>query len=218
MTPAQFGRSHRTLAILVFCSFFTGCFASAKGRYFGRTSIPKDNVLHYVTGSEPETLDPHVSSGQPEARIYMALYEGLVEYGPKDQQPIPAIAKSWEISPNVDEFIFHLRDNAKWSDGTPITANDFVYSFRRGFSPETLSSSTELGFFIQNAEAFNTGQVFVKKGDDFLLAKDFGGEEKKPAATFGPETDFHKFIRSPARLTVTPTKKIAPNNWMPIRN
>jgi oligopeptide transport system substrate-binding protein len=195
------------LALLVFCSLLGGCITSARGRYFGHTSVPKGNIVRYVTGSEPETLDPHVSSGQPEARIYMAIYEGLVEYGPKDMQPIPALAKSWEISPNVDEFIFHLRDNAKWSDGTPIAAKDFVYSFRRGFSPETLSSSTELGFFIQNAEAFNTGQAFVKKGDDFLLAKDFGGEEQKPASAFGPETDFHKFIRSPARLTVSADEK-----------
>ena len=149
MNRRQFGKFHKPLSFLVLCLFLSGCFVSAKGRYFGHTVPPKDNVVRYVTGSEPETLDPQISSGQPEARIYMAIYEGLVEYGPKDMQPIPAIAKSWEISPNVDEFIFHLRDNAKWSDGTPITANDFVYSFRRGFSPETLSSSTELGFFIQ---------------------------------------------------------------------
>ncbi len=207
MTPLQFRRSQKTLVFLVVCSFLTGCFTSARGRYFGHAVPPKGNVLRYVTGSEPETLDPQISSGQPEARIYMAIYEGLVEYGPKDMQPIPALAKSWEISPNVDEFIFHLRENAKWSDGTPITANDFVYSFRRGFSPETLSSSTELGFFIQYAEAFNTGQVFVKKGDEFLLAKDFGGEEQKPSAVFGTETDFHKFIRSPARLTIPGDEK-----------
>ena len=163
--------------------------------------------MRYVTGSEPETLDPHISSGQPEARIYMAIYDGLVEYGPKDMQPIPAVAKSWEISPKVDEFIFHLRDNAKWSDGTPITASDFVYSFRRGFSPETLSSSAELGFFIQYAEAFKSGQVFVKKGDSFLLDKDFGGSEQKRAAPLGPETDFNKFIRSPARLTLDGDEK-----------
>src|SRR5215210_561647 len=112
-----------TLVIVLIAAFLSGCMTSAKGRFFGKTVVPKDNVLRYVSGSEPETLDPHVSSGQPEARIYMALFEGLVEYGPKDQQPIPAIAKSWEISPNVDELIFHLRDNAKWSDGTPITAD-----------------------------------------------------------------------------------------------
>ena len=163
--------------------------------------------MRYVTGSEPETLDPHISSGQPEARIYMAIYDGLVEYGPKDMQPIPAVAKSWEISPKVDEFIFHLRDNARWSDGTPITASDFVYSFRRGFSPETLSSSAELGFFIQYAEAFKSGQVFVKKGDSFLLDKDFGGSEQKRAAPLGPETDFNKFIHSPVRLTLDGDEK-----------
>lgn len=197
------------ILVLMFCVSLLvgGCSSSAGSRYFGKTVAPKDNVLRYVTGSEPETLDPHVSSGQPEARIYMAIYEGLVEYGPKDMQPIPSIAKSWEISANVDEFVFHLRDNAKWSDGTPITANDFVYSFRRGFAAETLSSSTELGFFIKYAEAFNGGQVFVKKGESFLLAKDFGGEEQTPSTGIGPDTEFHKFAQSPIRLTLDGDEK-----------
>ncbi|MEQ1922630.1 MAG: peptide ABC transporter substrate-binding protein [Pyrinomonadaceae bacterium] len=197
------------ILILMFCIglLVNGCTSSANSRYFGKTVAPKDNILRYVSGSEPETLDPHISSGQPEARIYMAIYEGLVEYGPKDMQPIPAIAKSWEISSNVDEFVFHLRDNAKWSDGTPITANDFVYSFRRGFAADTLSSSTELGFFIKYAEAFNGGQVFVKKGDTFLLAKDFSNEEQKPSTGIGPDTDFHKFVQSPIRLTLDGDEK-----------
>lgn len=198
---------HLLAGVTLLGVLISSCSSSANSKYFGKTVAPSENVLRYVTGSEPETLDPQVSSGQPEARIYMALYEGLVEYGPKDMQPIPALAKSWEISPNVDEFIFHIRDNAKWSDGTPITANDFVYSFHRGFSPETISSSTELGFFIQYAEAFKTEQVFVKKNGAFLLAKDFGGGEEKSAVAFGPETDFHKFLHSPARLTVDGDEK-----------
>ena len=83
---------------VILASLLTGCMSSAKGKYFGRTSPPTDNVLRYVSGSEPETLDPQLPDGQPEARIFMALYEGLVEYGPKDQQPIPAIAKQgWKI-------------------------------------------------------------------------------------------------------------------------
>ncbi len=197
------------ILVLMFCVSLLvgGCSSAADKRYFGKTVVPKDNILRYVTGSEPETLDPQVSSGQPEARIYMALFEGLVEYGPKDMQPIPAIAKSWEISSNVDEFLFHLRDNAKWSDGTPITANDFVYSFRRGFDPKTLSTSTELGFFIRYAEQFNTGQVFVKKNGEFLLEKDFGGKDEKPSPVFGPETEFSKFIHSPVRLTLDGSEK-----------
>src|SRR5262245_29247034 len=85
-----------------------GCSTSASGRYFGKTSAPKDNILRYISGAESETLDPQVPDGQPEARVLMALYEGLVEYEPKTLQPIPAIAKSWESSPHVDEFLFHL--------------------------------------------------------------------------------------------------------------
>jgi oligopeptide transport system substrate-binding protein len=207
MAGRQFGRSQIFLTVILVSFLLASCSTSARGRYFGKTVAPKDNILRYVTGSEPETLDPHISTGQPEARIYMAIYEGLVEYGPKDQQPIPALAKSWEISPNVDEFVFHLRENAKWSDGTPITANDFVYSIRRGFAPETISSSTELGFFIRYAEAFNTGQVFVKKGDAFLLAKDYGGEPEKQSPPFGPETEFAKFMHSPLRLTLDGDEK-----------
>lgn len=184
-----------------------GCGTSADSRFFGKTIAPKDNVLRYVSGAAIETLDPQIPDGQPDARIHMALYDGLVEYHPKDLQPIPAIAKSWEGAPNVDEFIFHLRDNAKWSDGTPITARDFVYSFRRGFAPDTLSRTANLGYFIKYSEAFNGGQVFVKKGDQFLLAKDFGGAETKPQPAFGPETEFNKFLKSPERLTLPGDEK-----------
>lgn len=219
MSPINCSKAVLVFVPVILSLFISGCTSSAGSRFFGKTQAPKDNVLHYISGTEPESLDPQVSSGQPEARIYMALYDGLVEYHPKDMHPIPAIAKSWEISPNVDEFIFHLRDNVKWSDGTPITAGDFVYSFRRGFSPETLSRTASLGFFIKYAEAFNGNQVFVKKNNEFLLAKDFAEaatgqkpnasiEQKTSAArSFGAETEFRKFIKSPERLTLDGSEK-----------
>ena len=83
MTQRQFEQLYKLLVFLLLTSFLTGCFTSANDRYFGNTVPPKENVLRYVTGSEPETLDPQLPDGQPEARIFMALYEGLVEYGPK---------------------------------------------------------------------------------------------------------------------------------------
>jgi oligopeptide transport system substrate-binding protein len=193
-----------TLAIAGICSVLGGCMTSAKGRYFGKTVAPTDNVLRYTTGPEPETFDPQVPDGQPEARIFMALFDGLVEYGPKDQQPIPAIAKSWEISPKVDEFVFHLRDNAKWSDGTPITAEDFVYSIRRGFDPDTLSRTANLGYAIKYSEAFNGGQVFVKKNGAFV-GDPAGQDEASPL--FGTQTEFGKAIHTPARLTLEGDEK-----------
>ena len=210
MTEDNFSLSMiRVFAVVaIIASLLAGCSLSVKSKYFGKTVPPADNVLRYITGPEPETLDPQLPDGQPEARILMALYDGLVEYGPKDQQPIPAIAKSWEVSPNVDEFIFHLRENAKWSDGTSITARDFVYSMHRGFAPETISRTALLGYFVKYSEAFNGKKVFVRKGDRFLLEKDLSGPaDEKLAQQFGPETDFNKFIHSPNRLILEGDEK-----------
>src|ERR1044072_926405 len=150
------------LAALILLSLvLAGCMTSARSRYFGKTSAPGANVLRYISGSEPESLDPHIGTGQPEARVYMALYEGLVEYDPKTMEPVPELATNWEISPDAVEYLFHLRKDAKWSNGDPITANDFVFSFRRGFAPETASRNANLGYYVQYAEPYNNHSVFM---------------------------------------------------------
>ena len=218
-----FNNARLGLAIFILAVFAVSCRTSVNNRYFGETTPPPRNVLRYVTGPEPESLDPQIPDGQPEARIFLALYEGLVEYDPKDLHPIPAIAESWEISPKIDEFVFHLRKDAKWSDGKPITANDFVYSFRRGFAPETVSRTAELGYFIKYAKAFNAKSVFVRKNNQFLLAKDFApateAKTSEPENNKSPankqtvlsapitETEFHQFIKSPDRLVVSGDEK-----------
>lgn len=204
MTKTGFRQVQRLGILIVLASFLLSCKSSADSRFFGKTEAPKENVLRYSSGSEPQSLDPQIPTGQPEARILAALFDGLVEYDPKDMSPIPAIAERWEISPNVDEYIFYLRKNAKWSDGTPITAKDFVYSFRRGFVPETLSQTVDLGYIIKYAEAVNGKQFFVKRNGEFILNKDL---EEKPSeaptiAPFGTETEFRKFIKSPERVTL----------------
>ena len=186
------------------------CSASGKDSiYFGRVKPPDGEVLRYVTGSEPESLDPQVSTGQPEGRIYMALYEGLTVYGPKDMQPVPGIAERWEINENSTEFTFHLRKNARWSNGDPLTAHDFVYSLRRGLSPATASRFAFLAYYVKYAQPFNEGAVFVRdpQTGQFLLAKDFGveaakSEETKAATIENSGTAFHQYMRSPVRLTL----------------
>src|SRR5919197_6589217 len=125
-----------TLALLSVSFLAIGCSVAASNDiYFGKVVPPRGQVMRYVTGSEPESLDPQQGTGQPEARIYMALYDGLVEYGPKDSLPIPAIAESWDVNSDSSELVFHLRKNAHFSNGRPITAKDFVFTFRRGLSP-----------------------------------------------------------------------------------
>ena len=113
--------------------------------------------MRYISGSEPESLDPQVSSGQPEARLYLGLYDGLTEYHPETAQPIPALAERWEPNADNSEFTFHLRD-AKWSNGDPITANDFVYSLRRGLAPEFAARTAYLAYYIKGAQAYNEGK------------------------------------------------------------
>ena len=134
------------IAIAAFAGLLAGCTASAGGRYYGKTVAPTENVLRYISGSEPESLDPGIPTGQPEARVLMALYDGLVEYDPKTMEPIPSIAKTWEISPDGTEYLFHLRPDAKFSNGKQITARDFAYTFRRNLDPMLAAKNAYLSY------------------------------------------------------------------------
>jgi oligopeptide transport system substrate-binding protein len=202
-----------SLAALAVASI--SCSALAKNEvYFGRTGPPARNILRYVTGDEPASIDPQVMDTQPEARIYMALYEGLVEYDGKTLQPVPAIAERWDVNDDSSEFVFHLRKNARWSNGDPITANDFVYSLRRGLchesslaldginrcgpSPEVPSRTAGLAYYIKYAEALNEGAVFVRdpQTNHFLLEEDLETAATQNAASAKP-------------LSQTPLKSLA---------
>jgi oligopeptide transport system substrate-binding protein len=206
------------------------CSASARNEeFFGKTEPPAQNVLRYISGDEPESLDPHLSSGQPESRIYMALYEGLVEYDKKTLDPVPAIAERWDENIDSSEFVFHLRNSARWSNGDAITARDFVYSLRRGLAPELTARSASLAYYIRYAESYNQGAVFVRDPatNQFLLEKDFAPptstlsplseaplsvdpKEYKPTAdepTPDKDTAFHQLMHSPARLVLPGDEK-----------
>ncbi len=138
------------------------------GDFYGSTIPPKQNILRYVNGDE--------------ARIYMALYQGLIDYDPRTLQAIPALAERWEINNDSSEFVFHLRHNAVWSNRDPITAHDFVYSVRRGVSPALASQNSYLAFYINYAEAYFRKAVFAKdsKTNQFVLEKDVA--DTAPAA------------------------------------
>ena len=224
---AQIYVKQATAGVVIVTLLFTAisCRVSASNEeFFGSTVPPERNILRYVNGAEPESLDPAISSGQQEARIYMALYEGLVEYDPKSLDAIPAIAERWDVNNDYSEFVFHLRTNARWSNGEPINAHDFVYSIRRSLTPEVESRSAGLAYPIKYAEAFNAGSVFVRDParNEFLLKKDFADAEPAPEplsqkslgtkegeytpTTAEPtpdrDTPFHQFMHSPERLAL----------------
>ncbi len=160
-------------AVFLFASIvFAACsIPNEDEKYFGKTVPPAENIVRYVSGPEPESLDPQIGTGQVEQRIYVALYEGLVEYDPQTLEPVPAIAERWETNSDSTEFTFHLRHDARWSNGEAITARDFVYTVRRGLDPKLASRGAGQAFYIRNAKAFNEGAAFVQNSEngEFLM-------------------------------------------------
>jgi oligopeptide transport system substrate-binding protein len=116
-------------------------------------------ILHKGNGKEVQDLDPHLVNGVSSLNIISALLEGLVSEDPHDLHPVPGVAESWEISPDQKTYTFHLRHNAKWSNGDPVVARNFVESYHRILSPKLASPVAYMLYPVTNAEAFNKGQI-----------------------------------------------------------
>ena len=143
-------------------------------------------ILYLGNGTEPQDLDPHVVTGVPESKILMALLEGLVIRHPNGLSPLPGIAEKWNVSNDGKTYTFFLRDNAIWSNGDPVTANDFVYSWRRMLTPSLGSKYPDMLYDVIGAEDFNKGLLkdFSKVG---VKALDVGTLEvslRNPAPYF----------------------------------
>jgi oligopeptide transport system substrate-binding protein len=118
---------------------------------------PGKRCLHLGNTSEPVSLDPHKSTGSWEDRIQSDLLVGLTQDGP-DGSIRPGMAERWEVSADGRIWTFHLRD-AVWSDGVPVTADDFVFSLRRVLAPETASQYASLLYLIKGAQSVNEGKA-----------------------------------------------------------
>src|SRR5436190_19692514 len=113
---------------------------------------PRADVI-IVNAAEPESLDPAILTGQPDGRVAEVLFEGLTRFDPKEGIPIPGLAERWDISADGSVYTFYLRSNLTWSTGEPITADDFVYSWRRVVDPGPAADYAAQLFFVKNAEA-----------------------------------------------------------------
>ena len=134
-----------------------------------------DKVVFKISnGAEPESLDPAKIQGVPEHRLYEALFEGLIIFDPKTADGIPGLAESWTVSEDGMTYTFKLR-KANWSDGTPITAKDVVYSWLRELAPETASPYAWFpAMFLAGAAEYNAGEadasvVGIKAIDDYTF-------------------------------------------------
>jgi oligopeptide transport system substrate-binding protein len=159
------------LAFLLSLFFLCGC-----GKRETLVEIgDRTQEFFFSNADEPSNLDPQTSIGNVEANIQLALFEGLVTGDPKQNMPRPGVAESWDISTNGRVYIFHLRHDARWSNGDPVTAGDFVESYRRMLMPSLGAQYSYMLYPVTNAEAYNLGkitnfdQVGFKALDDFTL-------------------------------------------------
>jgi oligopeptide transport system substrate-binding protein len=128
----------------------------------------------FDNGTEIKTVDPAKATGSPENRIINALFEGLLrnlppqgfatKYGPNDNVPLtpqPAAAERYEVSEDGKVYTFHMRPGAIWSDGSPVTSEDFAWSWQRMLHPETASEYAYQLYYIVGAEPYNSATVVV---------------------------------------------------------
>ena len=138
--------------------------------------------INVVIDQEPPQMDSTRATDAVSGMLLGHLMEGLLRYDAQgDLQP--GVAESWTVTP--EGAVFTLRDNARWSDGEPVTAHDFVFSWRKSLEPETASQYAFIMYPIKNAEAINLGQLPADTlgavaEDDFTLRVEF----ERPLAFF----------------------------------
>jgi oligopeptide transport system substrate-binding protein len=115
-------------------------------------------TLNIHNGGDPASLDPQKLTGDWENRIAGDIFEGLVQHD-INAEPVPGQAESWTVSDDKTVYTFKLRDGIKWSDGQPVTAEDFAFAFRRLMDPKRAAKYAYLQYPIKNAEKINKGEL-----------------------------------------------------------
>lgn len=141
---------HRVLIIfslLLMLIFFGGFWLSG-----GNAARPR--AIIFCQAGQIHTLDPAGMTWIQDIRAGLALWEGLAQYNPKTLNPMPGVARTWTVSPDGLTYTFHLRRNARWSNGDPVTTADFIFAWKRMLHPATGAGYVEMLFHIAGARAY----------------------------------------------------------------
>jgi Bacterial extracellular solute-binding proteins, family 5 Middle. len=196
-----------------------GCSSSSGGS-------DSDQVIRINIGTNPQTIDPRVSTGLPEAHVEIALFEGLMRLD-ENGNAIPGAAESYDVNEDNTVFTFHLRDGLKWSNGDPLTAQDFVWSWKSTLNPLLASEYAYQLYYIKGAEQMNTftsDPKWENASDEEIaaeferLSQDFGAvalDEKTLQVTLEAPTPY--FLSLTAFHTYYPVHKASveanPEAW-----
>lgn len=160
----------------------------------GNGQTAKEQVLRINLSAEPPTFDPAQAQDSQANTVLKLMYEGLTRMNDNGEQ-VPGVASEWEVSPDGLQYVFKLRQDAKWSNGDPVTANDFVFAWERALNPAAAAPYAYQLYYLKNAEAYNTeeitdfSQVGVKATDDYTLEVTL----ENPAPYFLSLTSFYTY-------------------------
>ncbi len=126
------------------------------------TPHPEEEIISFTLSADPVTLDPQIADDYSSYMLITNLFEGLVRTDSEGNIK-NGMAESWDISSDGLSYVFHLYENTKWSNGTPVTADDFVFGFKRALDPETGSEDATDLFLIKNASSYYNGEVTADK-------------------------------------------------------
>lgn len=143
--------------LLVLAMIVTGCFSPTVKAGDEEVENTKQKILRANNGTEPGSLDPALAQGTHESWILENIFEGLMTFN-ENGELVEGMAESYKISEDGTTYTFTLRDGMTWTNGDPITAEDFEYSWKRTLAPETASNYASMLYYIKGAEAYNAGE------------------------------------------------------------
>ncbi len=187
-----------TSILLVLAMIITGCFSPTVKAGDENAGSTKNKILRANNGSEPGSLDPALVQGTHESWILENVFEGLMTFD-ENGKLVEGMTESYEVSDDGTTYTFILRNGITWTNGDPITAEDFEYSWKRALAPETASSYASILYCIKGAEAYNAGEG---SADDVLVT---ALDEKTLEVTL--ETPIAYFLELTAFYTYLPINK-----------
>jgi dipeptide transport system substrate-binding protein len=193
-------------ALLVFV--LAACTANeSAGKDTEKEEKEKEKILHLNNGAEPTSFDPVIGFDAVSWNALNNLMEGLTRLG-KDHEPEAAAAEKWDVSEDGKTYTFHIREDAKWSNGDDLTADDFVFAWKRLLNPETGSGAAFLGYFIEGGEAYNSG---TGSADDVKVK----AVDKKTfeVTLISPQAYFLSVIANPAFFPVNEKVAAETPDW-----
>jgi oligopeptide transport system substrate-binding protein len=148
--------------------------------------VPSERRLRISSPHDTILIDPQTVHDVSDYKVIQAIFEGLVVPDPETMEPLPGVAERWTVSGDGKTYEFFIRDEARWTDGKPVTADDFVYSARRALSSKMLCPFVELFFNIRNARPYFERRLrdFTKVGISATTSKTLHIELDSPNSAF----------------------------------